>query len=231
MTDDTLTAAQARKANAEAEVAVIEAQLKAVELERAQHDLDYARANAANTLWERDLRESRDGFKTGVFRLDQAVTLGSVDHIRNDLVAYSQLFPEAPITVEYCSPGGNVLAGWDLFDLLRRLSNRGHHVTTRVTGYAASMAGVLLQAGDTRIIGAQSYLHLHQVSSGAIGKVAEMEDATEFAKKLTHQICSIYAERAGRPDDADEIFAWIERYERWLDAGEALDQGFVDLID
>ena len=51
-----------------------------------------------------------------------------------------------PISVE-------VIAGLALYDFIQTLRRKGHKVTTVSYGMAASMAGILLQAGDVRVMG------------------------------------------------------------------------------
>ena len=49
---------------------------------------------------------------------------------------------------------------------------------------AASMAGILLQAGDTRWVGHQAWVMIHRAAFGAWGKTHEIEDEVEFVKEL-----------------------------------------------
>lgn len=221
-----LEQAQTRKALADAQAAEVQADLTRVEFLQADFDLNKCRE-------EERRRVANYPGRRGIFRLTEQVSGTSVDSLLCGLDAYHETTPEGDITIDYRSPGGNVLAGFDLYDYVRRMSRAGHYVTTRVAGYSASMAGVLLQAGDRRVIGAQSHLHLHEVSSAAIGKVTEMMDAVEFSKKLTHQICQIYIDRAGDKATmtSEALYEWIERRERWLNAEEALAYGFVDEIE
>ena len=53
----------------------------------------------------------------------------------------------------FSTGGGVVVDGLALYDFIRALSARGHHITTVALGQAASMGVPLLLAGDTRLIG------------------------------------------------------------------------------
>lgn len=205
--------AEAQKAKAEAELARTRRELEAVILrQRLAEEADIMASDYENLVY--------------VFNTE--VSDVSVKAARNCLMAWHRRFPDAPMEIVFSSPGGSVFAGYALFDLMRFLSRSGHHITTVAQGYAASMAGVLLQAGDTRVIGAESYLMIHEVSSMALGKSSELGDAAELAKRLTRQSAEVYARRANMT--ADEIEDRMLRRNWWIGAEEALRLGFVDEI-
>ena len=66
------------------------------------------------------------------------------------------------IRVEINSPGGDVFDGIAIYNALR---NHPAHVTTRVDGLAASIASVIAQAGDKRLIQPAAQLMIHNASS------------------------------------------------------------------
>ena len=61
---------------------------------------------------------------------------------------------------------------------------------------AGSMAGVLTQAGDVRVIGPESYLVIHEPSSMAWGKTSDMIDEVEMMKRLSRQMEELFARRS-----------------------------------
>src|SRR5690606_3771683 len=129
---------------------------------------------------------------------------------------YRRTNPGDAIAIIFNSGGGTVFDGLDAADCTEEAVEAGHHVTTKVAGMAASMAGALLQYGTVRVVGRNSYLHLHEVAAGSMGKASSLMDTAQRAKALTRQICDKYAERAKAAigDDAmsgEEIFHWIER--------------------
>jgi ATP-dependent Clp endopeptidase proteolytic subunit ClpP len=133
-----------------------------------------------------------------------------------------------PVEVVFNSPGGAVFAGLGLYDFLRLVDEAGTPVTTTATGYAASMGGVLLQAGSTRRMTPNAWLMIHEVSSIAIGKSSELADNAELSKRLYDQLVGILAERSSL--SAAQIKRKSDRRDWWLGAGEALEHGFVDEI-
>ena len=126
------------------------------------------------------------------------------------------------------SPGGNVFAGLALYDAITDLKARGHKVTTVARGYAASMGGILLQAGTERVVGANAQVLIHEVSTMDSGKTSELEDNLKFQKKLQDRLLAILAERSTLTK-AQIARRW-KKTDWWLDADECIEYGIADRI-
>lgn len=133
---------------------------------------------------------------TGTFRLYGEVDSTSMERLRISTARYAAAYPKEPITLIISSPGGSVFDGWVLFDHLRALSAKGSKITTVVRGVAGSMAAVLTQAGDVRIIGPESYLVIHEPSSMAWGTTSDMSDQVEMMKTLRSQMELVFTRRS-----------------------------------
>jgi ATP-dependent Clp endopeptidase proteolytic subunit ClpP len=133
-----------------------------------------------------------------------------------------------PIEIVFNSPGGSVIDGMALFDYIQVLRRAGHQITTTCYGMAASMAGILLQAGDVRVMGKESYLLIHEIAFGAGGKIGEIEDEVAFAKKIQGRIVKIFADRSDLT--AAQIKKNWTRKDWWLDSDEALRLKLVDEV-
>jgi len=134
----------------------------------------------------------------------------------------------AGLEIVFNSPGGTIVDGLALFDYIQLVRAAGHHVTTSALGMAASMAGVLLQSGDTRVMSASCWLLIHEGSYAAVGSVAEVEDTVEWAKRLRERIIAIYVARS-KITRSSFVARW-KRKNWWLDANESLKFGFIDEI-
>lgn len=117
-----------------------------------------------------------------------------------------------------------------LYDYLRELSVKGHRITTSTRGYAASMAAILLQAGDRRVMGHEAWLLIHEVSMAASGKIGELEDTAEWGKKICQRVADIFIDRSGGKLDRDYFISHWSRRDWWIDADEGLRLGLVDEI-
>jgi len=136
--------------------------------------------------------------------------------------------PGANIEIIFSSPGGSVIAGMALFDFIQEVRSKGHLVTTSTIGYAASMAGILLQADDRRVMGREAYILIHQVSSFVGGSFGAIEDEVEFIKKIQSRILDIFAARSKLTKK--QLEANWKRKDWWLDSDEALRLGIVDEV-
>ena len=165
---------------------------------------------------------------TGTFRLYGEVDSISVERLRQATARYAAAYPEAPITLIISSPGGSAFDGMVLFDHLRALSGDGHKITTVVRGMAGSMAGILAQAGDDRVIGPESYLVIHEASSDAWGTASEMGDHVELLNRLCRQFEGIYARRS--KISAKEIKLRTKKTDWYVNSAEAKKLGFADRI-
>jgi ATP-dependent Clp endopeptidase proteolytic subunit ClpP len=131
-------------------------------------------------------------------------------------------------TIEIGSPGGAVLPGFALLDYIRDLRTQGYTINTQGFGEVASMAAVLLQAGEERALGENSYLLIHEPSAMEMGKLSELKDEAAFVERLGDRLASILAERSTL--SARQIKNRWDRRDWWLDAEEALKLGFVDRL-
>lgn len=132
------------------------------------------------------------------------------------------------IEVQFNSPGGSVVDGIALFDFLQTVRAEGHYLTTSTIGYAASMAGILLQAGDWRVMGAESWLMIHETSFTASGKFGAVTDRLEWLDRLQKRILHIFADRSTLT--VDELDEKWKRKDWWISSDYALELKLVDEV-
>ncbi len=174
-----------------------------------------------------DELKARDFFKY-VYRFDMPVTEKSVKECEYTLNQWDRRFPGCAVTIYFTSPGGEVVAGMAFWDFLVEFKSKGHHLTTVSQGMAASMAGILLQAGDVRVIGAESYLLIHQVQASAMGSWGDLTDRMKWLEKVQERILNIFISRSKLTKAA--ITKRWERTDWWIDSTEALKLGLVDEV-
>lgn len=130
------------------------------------------------------------------------------------------------ITIRLCSPGGSVFDGFFLFDFVQDLRRAGCPVYVYAMGYAASMASVLLQAGERRLIARNTWFMVHEPSTIALGKASDIKDEALLMGKLHKQLVGILAERSTLTQK--QIIARCQRKDWWMPAAEAVRHGFAD---
>lgn len=94
-----------------------------------------------------------------------------------------------PIRIHINSPGGYVSAGIAGMNMIRSL---GWPVHGYVQGDCSSAATFLLVVCNKRLMSKYASVLIHQLSSGIIGKLSDMEEHIESSKILMNQIKSIY---------------------------------------
>lgn len=137
--------------------------------------------------------------------------------------------PGAPITIRINSPGGSVLDGFALLDTILRLRRKGHKITTHGIGMIASMATIIMQAGDERVLDQNAWFMIHEVSAGTSGKASEMEDQMKFTLKLQDRLLDILAERSKLTKT--QIKRRWKKTDDWMSSDDALALGFVDRVE
>lgn len=221
---DRVGQAMTKKLDAEARTAEVGARTAEMLLDKAEEA-------------ERE-RKALDKFQH-IYVFDDPVTDATVLACILELDKWRRLDPKCAITLRFYSPGGDVIAGMYLFDYLKQLGRDGHVLTTEAYGYAASMAGILLQVGDHRIIGRESYILIHEIQTAVRGKIGEIDDEVEFMHKIGDRILDIFATKAkeagGRGTATQPLTKaqFKNRWRRknwWLSSNEALKYGVVDEV-
>lgn len=220
-------AADVKKTEAEATAALAEARKTEAEAEKAEIELEKARIDAdkAKRGREKELAADEENY---VYRFDGEVSKSSVQRCMSRLAEWSRLNPKCTIEIVFSSPGGEIVSGFELFDFIQVLRHRGHHMITGTLGMAASMAGILLQAGDERWMGHQSWVMIHRAAFGAWGKTFEIEDEVKFVKRIEERILDIFIARSKL--SKQKIKRNWERKDWWISAEECVEMGLVDVV-
>lgn len=133
-----------------------------------------------------------------------------------------------PIELVFFSPGGSAAYGIAMWDYIQQVRAAGHYVTTRALGMAASMAGILLQAGDHRVMGRESWLLLHEMEVGMEGTWGQVLDRQKWLETIQDRIWEIYVDRSGGKITKARLQKLVVRQDAWIDAPTALKYGFID---
>jgi ATP-dependent Clp protease protease subunit len=164
--------------------------------------------------------------------MDRIVFLGSAvdDNVANIIIAQLLFLdaedPERDIYIYINSPGGSVYAGLAIYDTMRHLRAP---VSTFCVGMAASMAAVLVAAGEKgkRAALPNSRIMIHQPSSGAHGTAADIEIAAKEILHIREKLNGILAEHTGRTPE--QIGEDVDR-DRFMSPLEAVEYGLIDRV-
>ena len=133
--------------------------------------------------------------------------------------------PHMAIEFYINSPGGSVVDGLALYDVMHTISAP---VNTTCVGTAASMGAILLCGGTgTRSALPNSRIMIHQVSSGARGKSADLRIQMAETDKLENILFQILADKTGKT--LEQIAKDCDR-DYYLSSEEAKTYGLIDSV-
>jgi len=129
-----------------------------------------------------------------------------------------------PIKVLINSGGGSITAGISSMDTILRCKVP---VETYVDGFCASAATFLSVVGDHRYMSRNSYMLIHQLSTGFWGKYSEFEDEKQNLDLMMTTIKNVYKKYTEVPmEKIDEIL----KHDLFWDAKICLEYGLIDEI-
>ena len=164
--------------------------------------------------------------------MDRIIFLGTqIDDYTANVIQAQLLYldtsdPGKDISIYINSPGGSVYAGLGIYDTMQYISS---DVQTICTGMAASMAAVLLVAGEKgkRFALNHSRVMIHQPMGGAQGQASDIEITAREIQKLKKELYTIISNHSGMP------FDMVERdsdRDYWMTSLEAKEYGMIDNI-
>jgi ATP-dependent Clp endopeptidase proteolytic subunit ClpP len=178
-----------------------------------------ARLKAGRSDWYRiDVSNTA---KASIYIYDE---IGYVGVSAKDFVQDLNEIKAPEIELHIDSPGGDVYDGITIYNAIR---DHKAHITTIVDSMAASAASYIAQAGDRRVMNRNSEMMIHDGHTVAIGNSSDLVAMAERLDKISDNIASIYADRAG-----NTVQYWRElmRAETWYSGDEAVDAGLADEV-
>ena len=164
--------------------------------------------------------------------MDRIIFLGTaIDDYTANVIQAQLLFLESvdsskDIQIYLNSPGGSVYAGLGIYDTMQIIKPK---VATICTGLAASMASVLLCAGEKgmRCALPHSRVMIHQPMGGAEGQATDMEITVREIQKHKKELYEIIANHSGKPFET----VWNDSdRDHWMTAEEAKEYGMIDEV-
>lgn len=164
--------------------------------------------------------------------MDRIIFLGTEinDYTANTLSAQllylDSVDPGKDISIYINSPGGSVTAGLGIYDTMQFITS---DVSTMCTGMAASMAAVLLVAGQEgkRYALKHSRVMIHQPLGGVQGQASDIEIEAREIQKFKKELYTIISDHSHTP--FDKVWADSDR-NYWMNAEEAKEYGMIDQI-
>lgn len=193
-------------------------------------DEDYILSNILSGGDDLDIKGNHIWFNTSVTKkstnkLVKIIHNKNIEFIenKNDLNEIATLEPK-PLYLHINSYGGDLLAVMAVIDAIE---NSEIPVHTIVEGCAASAGTLMSVVGKHRTITKNSYMLIHQLSSGMYGKMEELEDEMINNRVFMKRIYDIYEKYTNmkRSDITNAL-----KKDLWWDAETCLKKGLVDEI-
>jgi len=181
-------------------------------------------------LEEREMRATQIDIFSRLMRERILWVSGTVNQRMSDIIQAQMLFLDSveqkDITLYINSPGGSVLCGLGIVDLMNYI--KSDVVTTNI-GMCASMGSVLLSSGTKgkRSSLVYSKVMTHQVSHGTSGNIQDTRINQMEAEKYNYILFKMLAENCGKT--IDEVLEFSAR-DRWFNSDEAKEFGLIDEV-
>lgn len=163
---------------------------------------------------------------------DRIIFLGTAidDNVANVVVAQMLYLeaedPDKDIFFYLNSPGGHVSSGMAIYDTMQYIKP---HISTVCMGQAASMAALLLAAGEKgkRFALPHSRILIHQPLGGFQGQATDIDIQAREILRLKEDLNRILAELTGQP--LEKVMNDTER-DYFMTSYQAKDYGLIDEI-
>lgn len=133
----------------------------------------------------------------------------------------------SPVEIIINSPGGHVDAGKEIHSRLKEYEGEVTTKTFSLAGSAASIIAMASNNGGKTLIAPTAQIMIHNVSGGIEGDYRVHTKEAEVLKNYNKAIANAYTMKTGKSEE--EILGLMDS-ETWLDAKEAVEQGFADGI-
>lgn len=184
--------------------------------------------NAEETSKEKTSDSANDQLMQKFLNTRQIILSGEVNKELAEKVIRQLLILESdsaskPIYVYIDSPGGDVDAGFAIFDMIRFIKPP---VYTIGMGLVASAGALILLAApkNYRLGLPNSHYLIHQPLSGIKGVATDIEIHAKEIEKIRTKINALIAEETGK--DVAEVAKNTDR-DYWLSADEAVNYGLI----
>lgn len=147
-----------------------------------------------------------------------------MSHEMSVRLRYLASLSNKPITMYMNTPGGSILDGFAIYDLINEVKEKAP-VNIIASGSCMSMGVIILQAATRRKAMPHAYFLLHELQGGADGSLSQMSDSHKFMVQLQKRLNDLLTERTGT-----DVKRLLKRRDFYIDAKEAKRLKLIDEI-
>ena len=164
--------------------------------------------------------------KDRIILVSEEISSSSASSIIAQLLYLEADDSKAPITVYINSPGGSIVDGLAIYDIINNIKCP---VSTVCVGMAASMAAFLLSCGTRgmRYCLPNSTVMIHQPLGGAQGQATDIKIVADRIIETRKKLNEILAANTGQPLSVIEVDTERDHY---MSAEEAKQYGLIDAV-
>ena len=173
--------------------------------------------------------------KNGEVEICDEIFVNEISYFRAQ-VKYAIYYGHKDIKLNISSPGGEVYGGLAIIRAIKEFQKQGIRFIGNVQGYAMSIAFMILQCCDERIMGKYDVLMCHGASGFSIGDKKDIDSQKKIMDKFQVDFSEIIAIENTSEDPihhTKEFWASIldESTPQYYDCKEALELGLIDRIE
>tara|TARA_Y200000002_G_scaffold381408_1_gene395377 strand:+ start:463 stop:1161 length:699 start_codon:yes stop_codon:yes gene_type:complete len=154
---------------------------------------------------------------------DLATLINEVEE-ENKALSFKMRIDDIPIYLHINSYGGCVFSAFNIIDVIESCSVPIYSI---VEGCAASAGTLMSIVCDKKYIRKNSYMLIHQLSSGCWGKMCEIEDEVENLTDFMDKIKKIYMDNTKIPK---KELTELLKHDLWLNSDKCLKYSLADEI-
>lgn len=154
----------------------------------------------------------------------ELITLINEAEEENYMLAFKLKIEKIPIYLHMCSFGGSIFDAFTAIDVIKSCKSPVYSI---IEGANASASTLISVVCTKRFIRPNSYMLIHQLSSGFWGKFQEIEDEVKNLNEIMEKLKDIYKEHTNIPKkELNELL----KHDLWLNSDKCLKYGLIDEI-
>jgi|TARA_R110000822_G_scaffold3883_5_gene16545 ATP-dependent Clp endopeptidase proteolytic subunit ClpP len=148
--------------------------------------------------------------------------IGSFELTAKSIIEQLNEAKKEDVLVRINSVGGDVFEGMAIYNALIKHEGK---VTVEIEGLSASMASIIMLAGDKVTASENSLIMVHNPSAGVMGESKDLSKRADLLDKMKEQMVSIYT---GKSTLTEKQIVSMMDEETWFTSNEAMDVGLID---
>lgn len=150
--------------------------------------------------------------------------IGSFDLTAKNIIEELNNADGQDVLVRINSVGGDVFEGMAIYNALKKYNGR---VKVEIEGLSASMASIIMLAGDEVSASENSLIMIHNPSAGVMGESKDLSKRAELLDKMKTQMVNIYTGATNIPEN--KVIKMMDE-ETWFTSEEALEVGLINSV-